>query len=133
MRRIIKLVTVLCCLFPFGLRGQEYRSTTLDSLNYGLDTAKTARSKLTYQYYIGIETNVYRTSYWDSIITEAHRLRVTAIEAESLDRIGFYLTLQGEIKKAVGYLNNAISIAKTENMKAYLFAPAYHISHAFFF
>lgn len=111
-------------------RAQE--SAMLDSLEHALDTAQTERSKLSIRYNIAIVTPVYTTGFWDTLIDAAHRLGDIETELSSLDRIGYYLCMRGDVNKSIAYLDRAVHIAASAGIPNAIFNPMYHLTEAYF-
>jgi tetratricopeptide (TPR) repeat protein len=120
------------CLCAFTSKAQDSEEVVmLDSLKHALDTAKTERSKLDLRYNIGVVMAIYTKGFWDSLIDAAHKAGAIETEIASLDRIGFYLNMQGEVNSSIIYLNRAVRAVESTGVQAYFFNPMYHLTDAY--
>lgn len=97
-------------IIQISLYGQG--NPKVDSLKQELATCTNDTTNVKLRAKIGELTWLFRISYWDSIVEDAHRLNVTKIEANALNNIGFILKNSGESIKAIDYFEQSIALHK---------------------
>lgn len=133
MLKISLLIVIIGCLYSLPLTAQdEYEDKPLNWLEHALDTVRDGRSKIAIQYFISLHQEISNPAFWDSMATVAHRVGALKPEIWSLDRAGFYFTMQGDVRNAVIYLKKAIELAAPADLHKVIFNPLYHLADVYF-
>ncbi len=94
------------------------QSRQLDSLKRALLHTKSDRARIGLLYAIGINTDIARMSYWDSLLADAQLYHAPLYEAKILNREGVLFSTQGKVFKAIDSHVKGLKVAEQIQNKA---------------
>jgi len=127
MRRASSLLfTLLLCVRVCAQPGK------LNTLKLQLTNAKSDSQKVRLRYEIGIACPVLRTSYWDSLLTDARACHLRSIEGRALQGLGRLYLVNNFHARALNNFMQSYRIALETGDTAAVFAPLTSISRLFY-
>lgn len=107
LRYLFVLPFICLCVIGFS-QSPEY----VDSLQQALKNATEDTTKVDLRYKIGSASRTFRTSFWDSIVADAHNLKMYHVEAECLNNIGFIYNMQGFPDSSLVYFHKSLGVSE---------------------
>ena len=108
---------------------QQY---TRDSLKKELRNAKHDSDKIKIRFKLAELDEIYRISFWDSLIQETERHKIYSIESKSLNNLGFLYRLKENDSKAMNCFYKSLQIATENNDRSDMLEPIYNIVQYYF-
>jgi tetratricopeptide (TPR) repeat protein len=102
MKKILVLPLIFT-LFQLNIFSFSQNDPVLDSLQKLLPKAKNDSVRLILRHQIGEQAMIFRTGYWDSILSDAKRLGIKKTEGDALNNLGYIYQNLGDISKAIEY------------------------------
>lgn len=115
--KIACFVSLMACLLIFTEHAQA-QDKTLDSLQKLLSSKTKSVDQIPLRYQIGVQKGIGRFEYWDSLLAESRKYKLSLYESKVLIRLSLlYEAIKKDNAKALEFAHASIAIAEREGYK----------------